>query len=106
MLRWTPIGGSPSTVVRRSRFAPRTRFCIFFKATGPVSIHYVDRGDTIDHRYNLLLKKFFSKDQRHARKLHHDNAKAHILSTISNQKVFANQQIVHLLHHATFAYSI
>ena len=26
MLRWTPIGGSPPTVARRSRFAPRTLF--------------------------------------------------------------------------------
>ena len=60
--------------------------------TGPVLIDRVDRGDTIDHRYNLLLKKFFSKDQRHARKLHHDNAKAHMLSIISNQKVSASSK--------------
>ena len=53
MLRWTPIGGTPSTVARRSRFALRTRFCIFFKTTGPVLIHHVDRGDTIDHRYYI-----------------------------------------------------
>ena len=61
---WAPIGGSPPTVARCSRFAPRTRFCIFFKTTGPVLIH---RGDTIDRSsiiaWNLLLKKFVSKDQ-------------------------------------------
>ena len=50
---WTPIGETPPTVVRRSRFASRIRFCIFFKTTDPVLIHHVDRGDTIDHRYYI-----------------------------------------------------
>ena len=57
----------------------------------------------------ILLKKFFSKDQRHARKLHHDNAKAHMHKNVVNylqSEGIANQQIVHLLQHATFAYSI
>ena len=49
----TPIGGTPPTVAQRSRFAPRTLFCIFFKTTDPVLIQHVDRGDTIDHRYYI-----------------------------------------------------
>ena len=43
----------PPTVARRSRFASRTLFCIFFKTTGPILIDHVDRGDTIDHRYYI-----------------------------------------------------
>ena len=33
---WTRIGGTPPTVIHRSRFAPTTLFCIFLKTTGPV----------------------------------------------------------------------
>lgn len=40
-------GDPPPTLVRRSRFAPRTLFCIFFKSTGPLLIHSVERGQTI-----------------------------------------------------------
>ena len=88
MLRWTTIGGTPTTVARRSRFAPRTRFCIFFKTTDPVLIHHVDRGDTIDHRYyidNCLeslieeIRKQKLTSGTHAIKLHHDNAKLQML---------------------------
>ena len=59
MVRWIPIGGSPPTVARRSHFAPRTRFCIFFKTTGPVFIHHVDRGDTsiIDNCLEPLIEE-------------------------------------------------
>ena len=90
---WTPIGGSSPTVARRSRFAPRTLFCIFFKTTGPVLIHYVDRGDTIDHRYyidNCLeplieeIRKQRPTSGTHAIKLHHDNAKSHMHTDVVN----------------------
>ncbi len=84
---WTPVGGTPPTVVRRSRFAPKTLFCIFFKTTGPVLIHHVDRGETIDHHYyidNCLeplideIRKKKPTSGTHAIKLHHDNAKPHV----------------------------
>ena len=83
----------PPTVARRSRFATRTLFCIFFKTTGPVLIHHVDRGDTIDHRYyidNCLealieeIRKQRPTSGRHAIKLHHDNAKAHMHKDVVN----------------------
>ena len=88
MLRWTPIRGTPPTVARRSCFSPRTLFCIFFKTTGPVLIHHVDRGDTIDHRYYIdnylepLIEEIHKQrptSGTHAIKLHHDKAKPHML---------------------------
>ena len=78
---WIP---TPPTVVRRSRFASSIRFCIVFKTIGPVLIHHIDREDTIDHRYYCLevlieeIHKQRSTSCRHARKLHHDNAGAHM----------------------------
>ena len=90
---WTPIGGTPPTVARRSLFVPRTLLCIFFKRTGPVLIHHVDRGDTIDHRYyidNCLeplieeIRKQRPTSGTHAIKLHHDNAKPHMHKDVVN----------------------
>ena len=50
---WVARGDPPPTVVRRSRFAPRSLLCIFFKSTGPLLIHLVKRGQTIDHDYYI-----------------------------------------------------
>jgi hypothetical protein len=40
-------------VVRRNKFAPGALFSIFFKSTGPVLIHHVERGETVDHAYYI-----------------------------------------------------
>ena len=47
-------GDPPPTVVRCSKFAPRTLFSIFFKSNGPVFIHRVEREQTIDHHYYII----------------------------------------------------
>ena len=90
---WTPIGRTPPIVTRGSRFAPRTLFCIFFKTPDPVLIHHVDRGDTIDHRHYIdnylepLIEEICKQrptSGTHARKLHHDNAGAHMHRDVVN----------------------
>jgi histone-lysine N-methyltransferase SETMAR len=63
-------------------------FCsLFFKSTGPVLIHRVERGQTIDHEYyiNNCLEPVLEeiKNQRpslgvHGIKHHHDNGRPHI----------------------------
>ena len=79
---WVAREDSPPTVVRRSRFARRTLLSIFFKSTGPVLIHSVERGQTIDHEYYIdnCLQPVIDqiKNQRPSLgirtiKLHHDN---------------------------------
>jgi hypothetical protein len=50
---WVAKGDSPPTTVRHSLFSPKTLFSIFFKSTGPVLIHYVEQGETIDHQYYI-----------------------------------------------------
>ena len=74
-------------------FAPKTLFSIFFKSTGPVLIHYVERGETIDHRYYIdyCLKPLIDniKLQRHSCgvqgiKLHYDNGRPHVHRDVSN----------------------
>ncbi|CAF4938367.1 unnamed protein product, partial [Rotaria sp. Silwood1] len=45
---WVARGDPVPTVVRRSSFASRTLLSIFFGSTGPVLIHSVKRGPTID----------------------------------------------------------
>ena len=84
---WVARSGTPPTIVRRRRFAPKTLLSIFFKSTGPVLIHHVKRGHTIDHEYyiNNCLQPVIEeiKKQRpilgtQAIKLHHDNGRPHV----------------------------
>jgi hypothetical protein len=87
------FGGTPPIVVRHNRFAPEALFCIFFKTTGPVLIHHVDQGETIDHHYyidNCLeplieeIRKERPKSGTHAIQLHHDNARSYVHKDVSN----------------------
>jgi hypothetical protein len=41
---WMARGYPPSTVIRRSKFAPRILFSIFFKSNGSVLINHIGRG--------------------------------------------------------------
>mgnify|MGYP006940065011 FL=1 len=88
---WTPVGSTS----------------IFFKTTGSVIIHHVERGETINHQYyvNNCLQPLIDKiwKQRptsgtHAVKLHHDNAKPH--TCIKTFCVISNQTDSNSLHRA------
>lgn len=41
---WVYENEPSRTIVRRNRYEPKTLFCLFFKSTGPVLIHKVDRA--------------------------------------------------------------
>ncbi|CAF1552172.1 unnamed protein product [Rotaria sp. Silwood1] len=82
---WVGANEPPRTIVRRNRFEPRTLFCFFFKSTGSLLIHKVDKGKTIDHDYyidnclipviNEIRKK--EKSSRTTYKMLHDNGPPH-----------------------------
>ncbi|CAF1115050.1 unnamed protein product [Rotaria sp. Silwood1] len=82
---WVGENELPRTIVRRNRFEPRTLFCFFFKSTGSLLIHKVDKGKTIDHDYyidnclipviNEIRKK--EKSSRTTYKMLHDNGPPH-----------------------------
>ena len=74
-------------MVRRNRFAPKTLFCIFFKTTGPVLIHPICRGETIDHHYYI------------------DNSLEPLINEIRKQRPTSGTHAIKL-HHVTFCYSI
>ena len=84
---WVKKGDPPPTVTRQSRYAARTLFSIFFKSNGPVLIHRLERGETVDHDYyidNCLrplvdeLKRQRPSYGTRGIKLHHDNGRPHI----------------------------
>ena len=89
---WVRRGDPPPTVVRRDKFAPSTLFSIFFKSDGPVLIHPVERGQTIDHDYyiNNCLRPLVDEIKRQRPsygtsriKIHHDNGRPHIHEDVS-----------------------
>lgn len=90
---WVAREDPPPTVVRQSRYSPKTLFSIFFKSTGPVLIHYLERGQTVDHRYYIdyCLKPLINNIRKQRPscgvqgiKLHHDNGRPHVHKDVSN----------------------
>ena len=66
---------------------------IFFKSTGAVLIHRVERGQTIDHRYYIdncseplidNIKRQRPKYDVQGIKLHYDNGRTHVHKEVSN----------------------
>ncbi|CAF3769436.1 unnamed protein product, partial [Rotaria sordida] len=83
---WVTKEDPPPTIVRRDKFAPKTLFRIFFKSTGPILIHRVERGQTVDHQYyieNCLQPVIEEVTKRRplsgtlAIKIHYDNGTSH-----------------------------
>jgi len=90
---WVRRRDRPPTIVRQSKYAPKTLLSIFFKSNGPVFIHHVERGQTIDHQYyiNNCLRPLVDeiKHQRPSYgtrgiKIHHDNGRPHIHEDVSS----------------------
>jgi len=84
---WVKRGDPPPTVVRQSKYAPKTLLAIFFKSNGPLLIHRLERGQTIDHHYYIdnCLRPLIDKIKRQRPscgtlniKIHHDNGKPHV----------------------------
>jgi histone-lysine N-methyltransferase SETMAR len=106
---WVGEGESPTTVVRRSKFEPKNLFSIFFKSNGPVLIHCVDEGKTIDHNYYIenclkpVVKEIW-KQRRSAGtkgiKLLHDNARPHIHSDVIN---YLTEEGINIMPHPPYS---
>ncbi|CAF1140319.1 unnamed protein product, partial [Didymodactylos carnosus] len=84
---WISENEPPRTIVRRDRSDPKTLFCLFFKSNGPVLIHKVDKGKTINHNYyieNCLrpvideIRKQEKSSRTKCIRLLHDNGRSHI----------------------------
>ncbi|CAF2517191.1 unnamed protein product [Rotaria sp. Silwood2] len=90
---WVSIGDPPPTIVRGSRFASKTLFSIFFKSTGPMLTHRIERGQTVDHHYyiNQCLRPLIDEIKRQRPsygtrgiKIHHDNGRPHVHKDVSD----------------------
>ena len=84
---WVVRGDPPRAVVRPSMFSSKTLFSIFFKSTGPVLIHYVDRGQTVNHQcyIDYCLKPLINSTRKQKLlcgvqdiKLHYDSGRPHL----------------------------
>lgn len=90
---WVGEGQSPNTVVKRDRFEQKFMFSIFFRTSGPVLVHMVEKGKTIDNEYyienclypalNVICKQRIAKGTSNIRLLH-DNARPHVHSNVNN----------------------
>ncbi|CAF1524417.1 unnamed protein product [Adineta ricciae] len=84
---WIPKEEPPPTVVRRQQFEQKTMFVVFFMTTGPLLVHYLASGTSINGTYyrdeclktlvrNLCEKRPSAKTR--GIQLHHDNARPHV----------------------------
>lgn len=106
---WVKEGESPETVVRRGKYEPKVLFSIFFRSTGPVLVHAVDTGKTIDRYYYIdeLLEPVIReikldrpKSGVHGMKLLHDNARPHENKDVLN---YLKDQGLALLPHPPYS---
>ena len=88
---WVRKDESPPTQVKRQQFEKKTMFVIFFMTNGPVLIHEVPSGTSINAIYyrdqclKALVKKLHKKrpsSTTNGIKLHHDNARPHVTDFI------------------------
>lgn len=89
---WINDGQSPKTVVRQGQHEPKRLYSIFFKANGWLTVHALDRGQTLDHSYYIanclepLVKELWIQRPNtgpKGLKLLHDNASPHIKSQVT-----------------------
>jgi len=50
---WTAPGQAPPTIVKRGLYEKKCMFVVFFRTTGPVLVHCLEKSKTIDHRYYI-----------------------------------------------------
>ncbi|CAF3823307.1 unnamed protein product [Rotaria sp. Silwood1] len=90
---WVSRNDPSPTVVRQSPYVPKTLMSIFFKSTGPVFIHHVEGGQTINHRYYIdnCLEPLIDNIKRQRPtcgvqgiKLHYDNGRPHVHKEVTN----------------------
>lgn len=106
---WIGEGETPKTVVRRNRFEPKTLFSIFFRTSGPVLVHAVPGGKTIDSNYyieNCLEPAFDAVSLKRKSvgtksiKLLHDNAKPHCSQAVKN---YLEHRSIKLIKHPPYS---
>lgn len=52
---WAGENEPPGAIIRRNKFESKTLFCSFFNFSGPVLIHKVDKGKTINYDYYISI---------------------------------------------------
>lgn len=102
---WVGENEPPRTMVRRNKYEPKTLFCLFFKFTGSVLIHKVDKGKTINHNYyienclipviNEIRKK--EKSSLTKCKLLHDNGSPHTHRDVVN---YLEEEDIEIISHS------
>ncbi len=106
---WIGEGERPKTIVRRDRYEPKTHFSIFFRTTGPVLIHAISQGKTIDSKYYIenCLTPAFNEIKKQRKlcgtrniRLLHDNAKPHTSILVNN---FLKEEGVELVKHPSYS---
>jgi histone-lysine N-methyltransferase SETMAR len=106
---WLSKGQHPPTEVRRQQFEAKTMFVIFFMTTGPLLIHQLPPGTSINALYYReeclkgLVRKLRKKrplSTTHGIKLHHDNARPHINDIVFD---YLQQEKINLMPHPPYS---
>jgi histone-lysine N-methyltransferase SETMAR len=106
---WRDKGEGPTTVVARQQNEPKVLFSVFFKSSGPILVHSLDEGDTIDRFYYIdnclrpaiqVIKKQRPLTGTHGIKLLHDGARAHSAQEV---KDYLKQEGINLIPHPPYS---
>ena len=106
---WVAHGESPPTVVRRQMNEKKTMFVVFFTTTGPLLVHEVPSGLSINGIYyrdeclKPLLKNLSKKrpaSGTNGVKLHHDNARPHVKNIVFD---YLREEKIKLMAHPPYS---
>ena len=106
---WVAKGEPRPTVVKRKPFEEKTMFVIFFMTTGPLVVHQLPSGTSINATYyrdeclKVLVQKLCKKrpsGKTRGIKLHHDSARAHMSGIIFD---YLQQEKIQLMAHILYS---
>lgn len=106
---WLSKGQHPPTEVRRQPFEEKTMFVIFFMTNGPLLIHQLPSGTSINALYyrDKCLKSLIQKLKKkrplsttNGIKLHHDNARPHANNIVID---YLQEEKINLIPHPPYS---
>lgn len=106
---WVAVDQSPEFVVKRNQFEPKSMICVFIKTTGPMLVHVVHKGHSIDNTYyiqnclsplidNIKMQRPTSGTKN--MKILHDNARPHVHENVKN---FLNFNGINIIDHPPYS---
>ena len=106
---WVGVGEPSRTVVRQGRFEPKCMITVMFKSTGPLLVHYLEKGEAICAQTYIedcltpvigTIRQQRPKSGTKSMKILHDNAKPHVAKIV---REYLNSEGITIIDHPPYS---